>query len=84
MTCLAQISICLKAEFKQFLPVIIPSLKKDMDRDVKFSFEDAEEPEEQTGQGEEDSGITSLAVKIKGLEGAKQISIDTFALETKI
>lgn len=46
MTCLAQICVCLKDEFKQFLPVIVPSLLKDMDRDVKFSFEDAEEPEE--------------------------------------
>jgi hypothetical protein len=61
----------LKEEFKQFLPVIIPSLKKDMERDVKFSFEDAPEQEEKTGQGEDDEGITSLAVKIKGLEGAK-------------
>ena len=39
---LAQICVCLKEDFKPFLPTIIPMLKRDMELDVKFSLEDAD------------------------------------------
>jgi importin-5 len=83
---LAQICVCLKEDFKPFLPTIIPMLKRDMELDVKFSLEDADEGAADTADGDADrkDGVQSIAIKIKGVEGAKQVSMDTFALETKI
>ena len=83
--CIAQICVCLKADFKPFLSSIVPLLKKDMELDVKFSFGEADPAEIQNERGEEkEDGIASMQLKIKGLEGVKQVQMDTYALESKI
>lgn len=45
-TTLAQICVCIGHDFKQFLPVVVPYFLKDMQKDIKFSFNDAKEAEE--------------------------------------
>lgn len=75
------ICVCLKDEFQPFLATIVPRLKKDMEKDVKFKVREADDVE---GADEDGDQLQSIAVKIKGMEGAKQISMDTSALETKI
>lgn len=76
---LSQIAACLKLEFKQFLPQIMPALLKDAARDIDLKIQDAEI----SGQDQDDKS-TSLNVKIKGFEGERKISMNTNALENKI
>ena len=52
----------------------------DADRDIEFKVCDADELAD---DDDEDSGIQSLQVKVKGMEGAKQVSLNTSALEVK-
>lgn len=48
-------------------------LKADMEKDVKFSLEDADEQaaESRDEAEERKDGVQSIAIKIKGVEGAK-------------
>jgi DNA-binding protein YbaB len=54
----------------------MPALIKDAVRDIDLKIQDAE----LAG----DDGNTALKVKIKGMEGERQISMNTNALENKI
>lgn len=78
----SQICICLKDDFKQFLPVFVPALLKDAQKDIDFKVKDADEFEGK----QDDEGDTNQAMilKVKGMEGAKQVSMNTNALESKI
>lgn len=82
-TTLSQICICLGEDFKAFLPTVVPFFLNDMAKDVKFSFGDAKEAEE-VADDQQDLGKLSLNLKIRGLEGAKTVTMDTFALESKV
>ena len=68
LTTLAMICVCLKDEFQPFLATIVPQIKKDMEKDIKFSVKEADELE---GEDDDDKDLQSIAVKIKGMEGAK-------------
>lgn len=79
---ISQICICLKEDFKQFLPHIVPALLKDASKDLDFKVKDADEV---AGDEEEEAeGTTTLNLKIKGVEGEKALSMNTNALEVKI
>lgn len=81
-TAISQISTCIKEEFKQFLPHLMPALIRDAQRDVDFKVRDADDFE-----GEEENakdGRQTLQLKVKGMEGQKQVSMNTYALEVKI
>lgn len=56
----------------------MPALLKDANRDIDLKIQDADMP-----SGKDDE-VTALNVKIKGLEGERQISLNTNALENKI
>lgn len=81
LECLSMICVCLKEEFYPFLSTLVPRLKQDMEKDVKFSVRDADDVA--GGDDEGDDQVSKMAVKIKGMEGTKQISMDTSALEAK-
>ena len=57
MTTLAMICVCLKDEFQQFLPTIVPQLKKDMEKDVKFSVAEADDGDDDKEGDDEDGGV---------------------------
>ena len=76
---LSQIGACIKQDFKVFLPHIMPALLKDISRDIDLKIVDADLAAKNT-----DTGSTSMNVKIKGMEGERQISLNTNALENKI
>ena len=57
----------------------MPALIKDASRDIDLKITDAETSSKSTSDTS-----TSLNVKIKGLEGERQISMNTNALENKI
>lgn len=57
----------------------MPALIKDMTRDIDLKIVDAD----LAGSNSGDSN-TALKVKIKGMEGERQISMNTNALENKI
>ena len=73
---LSKIGSCIKQEFKQFLPHLMPALLRDATRDIDLKIQDAE----LAGS----DGNTSMKIKIKGMEGERQISLNTNALENKI
>ena len=75
---LSKIGSCIKQEFKVFLPHIMPALIKDMQRDIDFKFEDADLA------GKAEGGNTAMHIKVKGMEGERQISLNTHALENNI
>ncbi|TNV74745.1 hypothetical protein FGO68_gene4951 [Halteria grandinella] len=75
---LSQIGTCIKQEFRQFLPHIMPALFRDVKRDIDLKIQDADLA------GKADDGNTAMNVKIAGMEGARQISMNTIALENKI
>jgi len=56
----------------------MPALIKDVQRDIDLKIVDADLA------GKADNGNTALNVKIAGLEGQRQISMNTNALENKI
>lgn len=56
----------------------MPALLKDVTRDIDLKIVDADLA------GSASEGNTALKVKIKGLEGERQISMNTNALENKI
>ena len=76
----SQICVCLKEEFKQFLPLIVPALLKDCQKDIDFKIVDADEVQDE-GEGD---GRNAISLKVKGMEGAKTVSMNTNVLETKI
>jgi hypothetical protein len=61
--------VCIKDDFKQFLPHIIPQLLKDAQRDVDFQVKSTDDFE--NDEPEEKTGYKSLNLKVKGLEGAQ-------------
>ena len=65
---LSMICVCLKDEFKPFLVPLVPRLKQDMEKDVKFSVKEADEV---GADDEEDDQVSKMAIKIKGMEGTK-------------
>jgi hypothetical protein len=71
----------LKDEFKQFLPTLIPALLKDAQRSIDFKVKAADDI---GGDDEEQSGHQSISLKVKGLEGNQEVSMNTNALEVKI
>lgn len=79
---ISQICTCLKEDFKEFLPVIVPALLRDADRDIDFKVRDADEFEQE--EETEGAGRKTLNLKVKGVEGQKQVSMNTDALEVKI
>jgi len=65
------------------LPHIVPALLRDASKDIDFKVRDADEGEGE-GDDEEDKGRQTMNLKVKGLEGQKQVSMNTNALEVKI
>ena len=57
----------------------MPALLKDVTRDIDLKIQDAD-----LAGASANDGSTALKVKIKGLEGERQISMNTNALENKI
>ena len=68
---ISQIAVCLKEEFVQFLPLIVPALLKDSQRDIDFKIIDADETNVEGDEADHKDGIQTLNLKVKGLEGAK-------------
>jgi len=58
-------------------------LIKDALLDIDIKIEDAE-IDQLKSKGDSESGVTSVTLSMKGLEGNKQISLNTNALESKI
>ena len=54
---------------------------KDAQKDIDFKVKDADEFE---GKQEDDDPNQAMILKVKGMEGAKQVSMNTNALESKI
>jgi hypothetical protein len=80
---LPQLAGCLKADFSPFLPTVFDQLVKDMTRDLDFKIVDADEAELEEGDAAK-SGIQKINVQVKGYEGARQIQMNTAALENMI
>jgi len=53
---ISQICVCLKDDFKQFLPAIMPPLLKDLNRDIDFKVIDVDEV------GGDDEGETNKGI----------------------
>lgn len=81
---ISQIAVCLKEEFVQFLPLIVPALLKDAQRDIDFKIIDSDETNVEGDEADHKGGVQTLNLKVKGLEGAKQVSMNTNVLEVKI
>lgn len=58
----------MKDDFKQFLPIIVPALLKDAQRDIDFKVRTADDIGGDSDDGDE-KGIQKLNLKVKGLEG---------------
>ena len=61
----------------------MPQLLKDAQRSIDFKVCDNDELAAGVDEDDEKKGIQSLQVKVKGMEGAKQVSINTSSLEVK-
>lgn len=59
----------------------MPALLKDVTRDIDLKIQDADLAGSNSNAND---GSTALKIKIKGLEGERQISMNTNALENKI
>ena len=81
MGAISMLAANLKADFKQFLPALMTSLIKDLKKDLDFKMVDATEAEL---ENQEDSKQQQIKISVKGVEGAKMISMNTTALENKI
>ena len=55
---------------------------RDADKNIDFKVKDADEID--GNEEEEDKGIQTLNLKVKGIEGQKSVSMNTNALEVKI
>ena len=74
----------MKDDFKPFLPRIIPALLNDAQRSIDFKIVDVEEGDVAEDEDESGKKTDAMQIKIKGMEGAKQVSMNTSALEVKI
>ena len=74
----ARICKCLGEHFKPYLPLVIPPLLASAQIDPELHVTDADED----GGGEEEEGMESVTVAIRG-QGNKRITIRTSALEEK-
>ena len=54
---ISQIAVCLKEEFVQFLPLIVPALLKDSQRDIDFKIIDADETNVEGDEADHKDGI---------------------------
>lgn len=63
--------------------MIVPALLRDADRSIDFKVIDADEFGGDAEEKDED-GRKTLNLKVKGVEGAKQVSMNTDVLEVKI
>jgi hypothetical protein len=77
---ITQVAAVLKDEFSPYLPGIMEKLIKDSQVEVDFKLEDADLPQ----LGESDENLTSVTFKMKGFDGSKKLSLNTYALEQKI
>jgi hypothetical protein len=71
----------MKSDFKPYLNAVMPALIRDASGDVDFKVVDAESAE---GKAETDDAVQAINVKVKGLEGEKQVMMNTTKLENKI
>lgn len=84
-TTIPKLAACLGADFKPFLPPIMESLFKNAKRDLDFKVTDA--PIAGVDEDDEEDAtnpIQTLLLQVKGMEGSKQIQMNTHALEAKI
>jgi hypothetical protein len=79
---LPQISSLMAEKFVPYLPNLLEKLLKDAAADIDIKMEDAEISQMKGASKEE--GVTSITLSMKGLEGHKQLSLNTTALEAKI
>ena len=83
LSSLTQVSAILKNDFLPFMPNLMQKLLNDVVADVDFKLEDGEIAALQQPTATE-SGVTSITVQMKGVEGNKKLSLNTNALEAKI
>ena len=81
---ISQICVCLKEDFKPFLPAIIPQLLKDATRDLDFKVQTFDDDEEAEGDDAKKEGYAAVNLRVKGLEGQQHITMNTHALDVKI
>ena len=66
------------------MPHIIPQLLKDAARDIDFKVVDADSVAANDDEDPDSkSKIVKMQIQLKGMEGQKQISMNTSALEIK-
>lgn len=80
MHTLSQVAFCLGEKFEPFLERLMPQLLKDAAANVDLKIVDASEADAE----EAENGRTAMQIKVKGFEQAKQISMNTTALEAKL
>ena len=82
---LPQLASCLKADFVPFLPDIMKSLLNDAKRDIDFKIVEVNAAElEEKDEDENDSPVQKMTIAVKGVEGSRQIQMNTSVLENKI
>lgn len=84
---LPQLASCLQEEFKPFLGPILESLIRDAKRGLDFKIVDSVAAELDEADADEEglnSDIQKIALKIRGMEGERQIQMNTTALENKL
>jgi hypothetical protein len=59
----------------------VPKLVEDCKKDIDFKIVDADDVQ---GDDEGGDGRNAISLKVKGMEGAKTVSMNTNVLETKI
>lgn len=69
--------------FAPYLPPLLEKLLHDAAADIDIKLEDAEIAQLNTDEPE-GSGVTSIKLNMKGMEGDKKLSLNTNALENKI
>ena len=64
------------------MPTIIPALLRDAQKSIDFKVKAQDDLG--VDNTEQEKGVQTLALKVKGLEGAQEVSMNTNALEVKI
>jgi len=76
--------VCLKEDFRPYLPPLMDSLIRDAKRDLDFKVVDCDEAELEDADAPANKGMQKIKMQIKGQEGAKMIQMNTSNLENKI
>lgn len=87
MSTLVQISQLLKENFMPYMPNFMPKLLKDSAENIDLNFESVIEDvnsDNKTSKILLTKEKTSMQFKMKGMDGEKKISLNTFALEAKL